>query len=87
MPVTKTATISYSLTQITVDMIGGFVQSHFTRSIDGEPSGSVEMLTVGDDMLALLGTQAVAGQPLGSEITDAVYNLAISKGLIEGVIS
>ena len=87
MPVTKQSTVAYTLVAITVSMTGGYVSCSFARTIDGVPVGAVDLLIEGADMVGLLGTQATAGQPLGNEITDAVYAYAISKGVIDGVIS
>jgi hypothetical protein len=87
MPVTKQSTSSYSLVKIGVDMQSGQMWCYFTRATDGVVDGGVEMTLEGPDMASVLATQAVAGQPLGDEITDAVYRMAISKGVIAGVIS
>lgn len=87
MPVTKQSTASYTLVRIGADMTAMQMWCYFERMTDGNVDGGVEMVISGADMAAVLATQAVAGQPLGDEITDAVYRMAISKGIISGTIS
>ena len=87
MPVTKQSTVSYTLMAINVSMSSGYIACTFVRKIDDVPTGNLDLLIEGADMVTLLSTQATAGQPLGSEITDAVYAYAIGKGVIEGDIS
>ena len=87
MPVTTQVTVVHILTKINVDMESMTVFAHFSRTVNGVPDGSVDFTIVGQDMIDLLNTQAVADQSLGAEITDAVYRLAIAKGMISGTIS
>lgn len=87
MPVTRSATVAHTLTKIGVDMVGMTMSAHFHRTIDDLSDGGFDFIIEGDDMIGLLSTQAVAGQPLGAEITDAIYSLAIAKGKLSGVIS
>jgi hypothetical protein len=87
MPVTKQSSVAYKLMAITVSMSSGYIACTFTRTIDGVSVGTLEMLIEGQDMVDLLSTQAAAGQPLGSEITDNIYAYAISKNIIAGDIT
>jgi hypothetical protein len=87
MPVTKQCSVAYKLMAIAVSMSSGYITCSFNRTIDDVPTGALDMLIEGPDMVTLLSTQATAGQPLGSELTDAVYAYAIGKGVIDGVIS
>jgi hypothetical protein len=87
MPVTKQSEVAYVLTAVVVNMIDMYAKCDFTRTIDGEITGTLSGLIEGPEFATLLATQATAGQPLGSEITDAIYAHFISKGTISGVIS
>jgi hypothetical protein len=87
MPVTKQSSVSYTLMAINVSMSSGYIACTFVRKIDNDPMGNLDLLIEGADMAALLATQATSGQPLGSEITDAIYAHAIGKGVIAGDIS
>lgn len=87
MPVTSQVTAVHTLTKINVDVEMGTVWCHFKRADNGIPAGTVEHTFTGQDVLDLLATTAVADQALGNEITDAVYRLAIARGVISGDIS
>jgi hypothetical protein len=59
---------------------------YFSRTLNGKPDGGVDMLVEGIDMVSLLSTQATLGQGLGDEITDAIYKIALDRGVIEGTL-
>ena len=88
MPVTNAAAvIANTLVKVNVDMQLGTVWCHFARTINGNDDGGVDMTIEGADTVALFATQATAGQPLNTEITDAIYAYAIAQGVISGVVS
>ena len=87
MPITSTPTVSYTLVRVNVDMNNMTTSCYFARTIGGVSAGGIEMLLEGAEMGQLLMTQAQLGQTLGNEITDTIYNMAVAKGVLEGVIS
>ena len=87
MPVSKQSTIAFTIYKINLDMLQGTMIVTFLRTIDGAQDGTVEAFISGQEMLNLIATQATAGQPLGDEITTALYSYAVGKGLITGTIS
>ena len=87
MPVVKTATVAFTLVEVEVSMLSGHISCTFARTVDGVPSGDVDLWIDGPDMMGILATQATAGQPLGSEITDALYRYALSQGVIFGEVA
>ena len=88
MPVVKQSVVSFTLTEVVVSMTSMHISCTFTRAIDGVQSADTVGLWIdGPDMMSVLATQATAGQPLGSEITDALYRYALSKGIIFGDIA
>lgn len=87
MPVSKQSNVAFTLTKVTIDMLQMTMLATFQRTIDSVPDGAIDILISGSDMATLIATQANAGQSLGSEFTDAVYNYAINKGYIAGAIS
>jgi len=86
MPIVTTSSVSHKLTKVNVDMELMTIWCYFTRTINGKLDGGSEMHVEGTDMVSLLMTQAIPNQALGDEITDAIYSMAISKGIIEGTL-
>ena len=86
MPIVTTSTIAHKLVKVSVDMDLMQTLCYFSRTLNGVADGGVEMLIEGADMGALLSTQATAGQALGNEITDAIYAVALARGVIEGTM-
>ena len=87
MPITKQTTVSHVLMKLSVDMATMSTLCYFHRFVDGEVDGGFEMPISGPDMAELLSTPAKDGQPIGGEVTNAIYQYAVSKGLIVGEIS
>ena len=87
MPVTISLALVHRLSKINVDMVAGTIYCYFDRTLNGAPDGGAEVWISGADMSTLLKTQATTGQPLGDEIADALYDYALAKGTISGVLS
>ena len=87
MPVSKQSAITYTIHKISVDMVAGNMWVYFRRVVDTIEDGGVEMNVEGSDLVSLLSTQATSAQPLADEITLAIYNYAVAKGVITGAIS
>lgn len=87
MPITKQSTVSHALTTISLDMAAMTMTCGFIRTIDGGQESSYAFQIEGAELAALFATQATPGQPLADEITAAIYNYAVSKGLVAGNVS
>jgi hypothetical protein len=87
MPVTKTSVVSHTLISMNVSMTSGTIKCAFVRTLDGVASGEIPLVIEGVDMAVILGTPASPAKTVGNDITDLVYAYAISKGVIDGVIS
>lgn len=87
MPITTQSQVVHTLVKVNVDMTNMTTWCYFARSVGDKDAGGVEMVLEGAEMGQLLMTQATDGQALGNEITDTIYNMALAKGVLEGVIS
>lgn len=87
MPVSKQASVAFTIHKIAVDMQQMSMGVTYLRTIDGVPDGNVEALIVGQDMVDLIGQAATAGQSIGDEFTNILYTYGVNKGLISGTIS
>ena len=87
MPITTQSQVVHTLVKVNVDMTNMTTWCYFARTLGDKDAGGVEMVLEGTDMYNLLMTQATAGEALGNEITDTIYNMALSKGVLDGAIS
>lgn len=87
MPITKTSTITHTLMSLNLDMGSAVMVCGFARQIDGVLDTNIAITIAGTDFATLLATQAAAGQALSDEITVAIYNYAVAKGLITGTVA
>jgi len=87
MPVTNTSTVAFVLTGISVDMRAGSILAQFTRLLNGEPLGTTEMTIEGEELGVFLSSSPDPSKTRGNDFTDAIYTLALSRGIISGVIS
>jgi len=87
MPITRNATQTFTLRSLLVDMAVPRATAAFTVSIDGTPTGEIQVTAEGADVLTLLGANPDATKTRGADMTDAVYAYAISSGALNGVIS
>ena len=87
MPVSHTSTDSYVIAGITVDMGGPALDVAFNRFVDGQQIGGPTMRLEGDAFLAVFGVPGDPGKPRAIDMADALYNAALTAGIITGVLS
>ena len=87
MPITRNTVVAYTLMIVLVDMKEISMTCTFVKTVEGEAIDKVIVRITGNEMIALLGAQGSSGKPRGNDITDAVYEYALSSGAIAGVIS
>ena len=86
MPISKNATINHTLMNVVVDIPGAYMLCTFRKDIDGIGQGDVVMRVDGADMLGIIGVPASGVKSRADDITDAVYEYAVSSGAIAGSI-
>ena len=86
MPVVSTQTIAYVIVGLNIDMPGKRGVATLRKYVDGVPSGDIEVISEGEDFMALVGATPAPNLTRGDDITYAVYNLAIAQRLISGAV-
>lgn len=88
MPVTATVTqtITYVLVKFSVDMVAMTAAAQFQQSINGTPAQVFEVDIGAADLQTLLGA-APTGATRGADVTDAIYQFAVTKGYMTGTVS
>lgn len=87
MPITKPATVSHTLIKVVVDIAGGFMLAEFIKAIDGVDTGRVELRIETGDMINIINVVGDSSKTRADDITDAIYNHALSIGAIDGSIA
>jgi len=87
MPVTKSAVLTHTLTGLSIDMTVPQLVVKFVRAIDGVPQNDVLATIEGTEFLGIIAVPGVVDKPRGADITDAIYDYAITKGIISGTIA
>ena len=87
MPVSKPAVVQHFLTSLFVNIEAATAAATFRRYIDGKPDIEINMQVEQAEFVPLMLALAVPNKSRRDDITDAVYALAINRGLLEGEIS
>lgn len=87
MPVVTTSVVSYVLMKLSINMEDLTAYAAIRKYLDGVASGDVEFHIKEDELVPLLSSTPDNTKTRGADVTDIVYALAISKGLIAGTIS
>jgi len=87
MPVVKQSTIAYFLVNLTINTEAGSAAATFRRYIDGKPDIETVFSVEQADFAPLMLGIADAGKNRRDDIADAVYALAIAKGVLEGLVT
>ena len=83
---TVTQTITYVLIAFQVDMVAMTASARYQQSTNGQPTNILEFGIEGADLQALLAA-APSGATRGADVTNAIYQLAVAKGYINGTVT
>ncbi len=87
MPVSKTVTISHTLTYIELDIIRMTCNVKLSRRMDGVEFGEYDFAITGNDLSTILMDIPDGSSNLSDSVADCIYKVAIEKGYIQGTIS
>jgi hypothetical protein len=87
MPVSKTASLTYVLESVFLDVPSAMVVARFSRTVDGVALPPVDFTLQGAEIVPLLLVPPDASKTRRDDIADAVYALAIQHGVISGEVS
>lgn len=82
MPVIQPGPISYTLTVFSVDMLNLTASATFRATVGGVAVGEVSIGVGPDALVPLLQKLPDAGKSRADDITDAIYQHAISVGAL-----
>lgn len=87
MPVTKTASLVHTLISVFFDVPSSTVVARFSRKVDNTDLPEVEFRLEGPEVAPLLLVKPDPTKDRKDDIADAVYALAIQRGVISGEVS
>lgn len=87
MPVSKTAVVQHYLTALFVNIEAATGAATFRRYVDGQPDVEINMMVEQTEFVPLMMAMSDPTKNRRDDITDAVYALAIARGLFQGEIS
>ena len=87
MPIITQKTVSYVFANLTVDAEEHVITANTRMWVDGKDMGLIQIVIQGEDFMKLALDKPVAGLTRTDDIVNAIYEYAISHGIIEGEIS